>query len=303
MLLNKQIRHIRSSRYLFLLILPGFIYFVLLRYGPMFGLIIAFQDYNYYTGLLNSKFVGFKYFRMFITSPGFARVFLNTIIIGIYNVIFVLPVSVVFAIFLNEIRLVSVKNITQSMALLPFFISNVVLIGMVIRMLSPSSGVINQVIVSFGGDTVNFLLKPGWFRPIYVLTEIYQRNGWFAVIFTAAIMQIEPDLYEQAEMDGASRLRQILSITLPLIVPVVLVMMILQIGRMVNLSFEKALLLQNPVTYETSDILDTFIYRRGLLHGEFSFGAAVGLFKGITGCLFLFISNYLSRLVTNRSIW
>jgi putative aldouronate transport system permease protein len=283
--------------------LPGFVYYLVLRYGPMFGLVIAFQDYNYYAGLIGSKFVGLKYFLMFMRSPGFARVFFNTIILGFCNVIFVLPVAVLFALLLNEIRFASLKNTTQSIALLPFFISNVVLIGIAIRMLSPSTGVINGIIAALGGEPIYFLIKPEWFRPIYVLSEIYQRNGWFAVVFTAAILQIEPDLYEQAEIDGAGRLRKIASITVPLIIPVVLIMTILQIGRVVSLSFEKALLLQNPVTYETSDILDTFIYRRGLLNGELSYGAAVGLFQGLVGCLFLFVSNYLSRLATNRSIW
>lgn len=294
---------VKRDKWLLLLLLPGLIYYIIFRYLPMFGVIIAFQDFNIKDGLLGSKFVGMKNIILFIQNPNFYNIVKNTILLGFLNVAVTMPIAVAFAIMLNELKNKYLSKFTQSIALMPYFVATVVVVGIAINLISPEKGLVNRLITAMGGASINFIQEPGWFRPIYIITEVWQRNGWLAVVFIAAIMGIDSQLYEACSMDGGGRFKKLVYITLPSIFPIIAVMFVLRVGQIMNLSFEKTLLLQNPLTYETSDIIDTYIYRRGFIYGDISYAAAVDLFKGAVSLVFAISTNYVSKKLTSKSVF
>jgi putative aldouronate transport system permease protein len=292
-----------QDRYLLLLMVPGILYYLLFRYLPMLGVLIGFEDFSYRKGVFGSTFVGLKHFIAFFSGPNVLPLFTNTVVIGVLNFVITLPVAIIFAILLSELMHRRFSGFVQAVSLMPYFISTVVIVGITLMMISPDTGIINRLIKAVTGKPIIFLAESSWFRPLYLITEIWQKNGWQAVIFTAAIVGIDPHLYEASSIDGAGRLRNIFSITLPSILPVIAVMFVLKVGQSLSLSFEKALLLQNPLTYARSDILDTYTYRRGLLDGSVSFATAVQFFEAVVSLLLVDLTNSIFRKLTGKGIW
>ncbi|GGD85823.1 ABC transporter permease [Paenibacillus nasutitermitis] len=297
------LRRFNQSKYLLLLFLPCLIYYILFRYLPMFGVIISFKDYNLFKGVFDSPWVGFKYYEMFFHSHDFFKLMRNTLLLGLYKLLFGFPAPILLALILNEVRHLFFKKFVQTISYLPHFISNVVVVSMVLMFLSPSGGIVNQVIETLGMDPVNFMSRPEFFRAIYVASEIWQHTGWETILYLAALSSIDPRLYEAAGMDGASRWKQTFHITLPGITPVIVILFILNIGSVLDISFEKVFLMYNPAIYETSDILSTFVYRTGLGQGNFSYAAAIDVFTGIIGLIFIYSANYISRKAGETSVW
>jgi putative aldouronate transport system permease protein len=301
--MGKIIAHVRKDKYLLLLMIPGLAYYVVFRYLPMFGVAIAFEDFSYRKGVFGSAFVGLKHFISFASGPNFFPLLRNTAVVGILNILITLPVSILFAILLSELWNKKFSGFVQAISLMPYFISTVVIVGITFMLISPDTGIVNRIVKSVTGNPIIFMAEPRWFRPLYVITEIWQKNGWQAVVFTAAIVGIDQNLYEASAIDGAGRIRNVFHITLPSIFPVIAVMLVLRTGSIMSLSFEKALLLQNPLTYSTSDIIDTYTYRRGLLDGSVSFATSVELFKGVISLFLVYVTNTVTRKLTNRGIW
>ena len=297
------INKVKRDKWLLLLALPGTLYYIIFRYFPMLGVVIAFQNFNIKDGIFGSKFVGAKNLLLFINNPNFYNIVKNTIVLGVLNVIITLPIAVIFALMLNEMKNKYLRKFTQSISLMPYFIATVVVVGIAINLLSPGSGLINQAINSLGGESISFIQEEAWFRPIYIITEVWQKNGWLSVIFIAAIMGIDPQLYEACSIDGGGRLKKLVYITLPSIIPIIAVMFVVRVGQIMSLSFEKTLMLQNPLTYVTSDIIDTYIYRRGFIYGDLSYAAAVDLFKGAVSLFFALSTNYINKKLTSKSVF
>lgn len=297
------LRRLNRGKYLLILFLPCLIYFVLFKYLPMFGLVISFKDYNLYKGVWASEWVGLKYYEMFFQSPDFLKLFRNTFLLGLSNLLFGFPVPIILALCLNEIKHLLFKRFVQTVSYVPHFISNVVVVGMVVMFLSPTTGVIARIAKLLGQQPVNLLVQPEWFRPIYVLADIWQHAGWGSIIYLAAITAIDPQLYEAAAIDGASRWKQLLNVTLPGIMPAMVIMLILNTGHIIDIGFEKVFLLMNPAIYDTADIFSTFVYRMGLTLGNYSYGTAVDLFNGVISLIFILSANYIARKLNETSLW
>jgi len=285
------IRGLRRDKYLLLMMAPGLLYFVLFRYVPMGGLLIAFQDYDIFRGFWNSKWVGFDHFRAIFALSDFWHVVRNTLLISLYKLLFGFPVPIVLAILLNELKLALFKRLTQTLLYLPHFISWVVLGGIMLNLLSPNYGVVNDIIVFFGGEKINLLASTSYFRSILVASDIWKNAGWGTILYLAALTQVDPTLYEAAVVDGAGKWRQMWHITLPAIASVVILLLILDIGRLLNAGFEQILVLQNPIVRDISDVFETYVYRVGLGKGDYSVSSAVDLFKSVVA-LFLIVSAH-----------
>ncbi|CAM3523775.1 ABC transporter permease subunit [Paenibacillus lupini] len=291
------------NKYIYLMLLPVVVYYVVFMYLPMYGLQIAFKDFSPAKGIWGSAWTGFDHFKSFYESYYFWRLIRNTLLISLYELIFGFPAPIVLALLLNEIRTRFFRNMVQSITYLPHFISVVVVSGMMIDFLS-SDGIINQLTGMFGISPVSYLIMPDWFRSIYVASGIWQGVGWGSIIYLAAIAGIDPSLYEAAKSDGAGRFKQIWHITVPGIMPTIMIMLILRFGTlMAGGSMEKILLLYNSTTYETADVISTFVYRRGLLQMDYGFSAAIGLFNNILNFLLLISANKISRKINNTSLW
>ncbi|MEK4518309.1 ABC transporter permease subunit [Paenibacillus sp. FSL H8-0122] len=293
----------RRNKLLWLLFLPCLLYYLIFKYLPMFGLVITFKDYNLFKGIWASNWVGFKYYRMFLENPDFLLLMKNTFLLGLYRLVFGFPAPILLAILLNEVRKASFKRLVQTVSYLPHFISNVIVASMVIMFLSPTGGLINNLLGGLGIGPINFMNEPDFFRIIYVLSEIWQHIGWETIIYLAALTAIDPQLYEAAEMDGAGRLRRIWHITLPGISPAIVITLILNIGQVLEIGFEKVFLMQNPAIYETADIISTYVYRVGMQQGNFSYGASIDLFMGMISLVFIYSANWISRRISETSLW
>lgn len=292
-----------QSKYLLLMFLPCFLYYLIFKYLPMGGIIISFKDYNLYKGILESKWVGFKYYEMFFRSPDFWILLRNTFLLGLYKLVFGFPAPIILALLLNEVKRAFFKRFVQTVSYLPHFISNVVVAGMVIMFLSPSGGMVNKMIESLGFTPIHFMVNPELFRSIYVTSEIWQHVGWETIIYLAALTSIDPALYEAADIDGASRWNKLWNVTLPGIAPAIIILFILNVGRVLEIGFEKVFLLYNPATYSTADILSTYVYRTGLINGNFSYAAAIDMFTGVICLIFIYSANALSRRMSETSLW
>ncbi|MFB9753585.1 ABC transporter permease [Paenibacillus hodogayensis] len=296
-------KRFRDSRYLLLLVLPCVVYFLVFHYVPMFGIAISFQKYNLFKGIWHSEWVGFHYYRMFFGNPDFFKLLRNTFLLGAYQIVFGFPAPIALALLFNELRSAVFKRVVQSVSYLPHFISNVVVAGMIVVFLSPSGGLVNRLIAAVGFDPVNWLMLPEWFRSIYVASGIWQGIGWSSIIYLAALTAIDPHLYEAAEMDGAGRFRKMAYVSLPGIMQTVVVLLILEIGHVLGVGFEKVFLLYNPAIYETADIISTYVYRVGLVQGNYSYAAAIDLFTGVVNLAFLLGANTISRKLGENSLW
>lgn len=296
-------RRIWASRYLYLMFLPVFLYYVIFRYAPMLGLSIAFKDFNAFLGFEKSPWVGLKYFRQFFNSIYLWRLLRNTLLINLYDLLFNFPASIVLALLLNEVQNRRFKKITQTITYLPYFVSSVVIASMVVQFLSPSSGIINNLIAALGGERQYFLVQPESFRPIYTLMQLWKNIGWNSIIFLAAISGINGELYEACMVDGGGYLRRMWHITLPGIAGTIVVLLIMRLGHMMDAGYETILLLQNNANLETSDVIGTYVYRRGLKGGEYSYATAVGMFQSVTGFALVIFANWLSRRYSETSLW
>ncbi|OCT14847.1 sugar ABC transporter permease [Paenibacillus pectinilyticus] len=299
---NKYVRDFKLNKYLYIMMIPVIAYYVIFHYAPMYGALIAFKEYSPMKGILGSEWVGFAHFKDFFGSYYFWRILKNTVVISLYSLIFEFPAPIILALLINEVRSKMFKRVAQTITYMPYFISLVVICG-IITDFTNADGIINRLFMLVGYDGQAMLQKPELFRSIYILSEIWQRIGWESIIYIAALMSIDQEQYEAARMDGASRWKQILHITLPGIMPTITIMFILRMGNLLNVGFEKIILLYNPVTYDTADVISSFVYRKGLLEFGWSYSSAVGLFNSVINLVLLVSANYISRKVNKSSLW
>ena len=288
---------------LYLMLAPTVIWLLLFLYKPMYGLQIAFKDYSIFKGVAASPWVGFEHFETLFSSDQFTRALRNTFILSFYTLLIGFPVPIMLALMFNEVINKYFKKTAQTIVYLPHFISSVIIAGIVITAFSPSAGIINTIIKFFGGDPIYFLTKPEWFRPIFVGTGIWQEAGFQSIVYLAAIAGVSPTLYESAVVDGASRWQMMWKITLPTILPTILIMLIIRIGNLLEVSFEMIILLYQPATYETADVVNTFIYRQGLEGGRYDFAAAAGLFNAVIAFILVIGANSISKRYSRVSLW
>jgi putative aldouronate transport system permease protein len=273
-----------------------------IHYAPMYGAIIAFKDFMPAQGIWGSPWVGLAWFKEFFESFYFLRLLGNTLILSIYSILFGFPFPIIFALMLNELRGKRFSRTVQTITYLPHFISTVVVVGIIVLFTS-RTGPVNELVAMLGGARIGFMGEPEWFRPLFVGSDIWQQFGWNSIIYLAALAGIDPTLYEAAMMDGASRWRQRIHITLPSIAPTIIILLILRMGRLMTVGFEKIILMYNPMTYETSDVISTFVYRQGLLEMNYSYSAAIGLFDSVINFALLLCVNRLSRKLSETSLW
>lgn len=296
-------KRIRQHRDYYLLLLPGLIFLAVFRYSPMYGIVIAFQDYNVFQGIAHSEWVGLEHFRRLIASDEFMQVLTNTLLISIYKIVILFPIPVILALLLNEVRLKWFKSTVQTMIYLPHFLSWVIIAGLFVNILSPMGGLVNDLIGMFGGKPIDFLTNNDFFRSVVVFTAGWKESGWNAIIFIAAISGIDQEQYDAAKIDGSGRLQTMFYITLPGIASTVVLMFILRIGNILEAGTEQILTLYNPVVYATGDVIGTYVYRIGLGQMDYSFSTAVGLFNSVVGFLLILLGNAASRKWLQRSIW
>ncbi|GGO01488.1 ABC transporter permease [Saccharibacillus kuerlensis] len=288
---------------LYLLFAPVALYFIVFHYIPMYGVQIAFKDFIANQGIWGSPWAGFKHFERFFDSFYFWRILSNTLGIGVYELIAGFPIPILLALMLNEVRSGRFRRFVQTVTYAPHFFSTVVLVGLLSLFLSPSSGLLNLMIVAFGGEARPFLTEPGWFKSLYVWSGVWQGMGWGSIIYLAALAGIDPQLHEAAKMDGASRLRRIWHINLPGIAPTIVIMLVLNVGTVLGVGFEKVFLMQNSLNMETSDVIATHVYRSGILGAQYSFSAAVGLFSAVINFIMLVSVNRIARRISGNSLW
>lgn len=294
----------RKNHYqLWLMALPAIIYFLVFCYAPMYGVTIAFKDFNAAKGIWGSPWVGLEHFKQFFDSYQSVRLIKNTLVISGMSLIFGFPFPIILAMLLNQTRNLKFRKAVQTITYAPHFISVVVMCSMIILFLSPSSGFINHIIAAFGGEKINFMAKPGLFPAVYIISGIWQNMGWSAVIYIAALAAVDPSLYEAAKMDGAGKLQLIRYIDLPSIMPTAVIMLIMNAGSLMNVGFQKAFLLQNDLNIAASEIISTYTYKIGLVKADYSYSAAIGLFNTIVNIILLVSVNKISKKVTETSLW
>jgi putative aldouronate transport system permease protein len=296
-------RYMRRFWPFYAMLAPGILYFLVFKYVPLLGSIIAFQEYNLYGGFLQSDWVGFKWFQQFFEFVHFRRLLWNTLAISFYQLIFAFPAPIILAILLNEIRSMAMRRTIQTIVYLPHFLSWIIIAGFGYMLLSPQIGLINHMVKAFGYEPIFFLQEPSWFRTIVVSSGMWKEAGWSAIVFLAAIAGINPSLYEAARIDGASRWRQLLHVTLPGMMPAIMLLLLLKIGHTLDLGVEQIYVFLSPITYEVGDIIDTYAYREGILKGEYSMTTAIGLFKSIVGFVLLIVANRISRSTTGERLF
>lgn len=290
------------NKIIYLMLAPVVIYYLIFHYQPMYGVIIAFKNYLPNKGIIGSSWIGFKHFTDFFKSRYFLRILRNTLILGVYSVGFSFPIPIIFALLLNELTSIRFKKTIQTITYLPHFISLVVVCGMIVDF-SSSTGLFNNILAYFGKPPQLFLMMPKYYRSIYIASGIWQNFGWGSIIYIAAIAGVDQELYEASYIDGAGRIRQTISVTIPGILPTIVIMLILRMGSFMSIGYEKTLLLYNSVTMDVADIISTFVYRKGLLEANYSYSAAVGLFNNIINCTLLISVNKISRKLTENSLW
>lgn len=295
--------HLMREWRLYAMLLPTLIWLIVFLYKPMYGLQIAFKDYSIFKGVADSPWIGFEHFETLFASEQFTRALRNTIAISFYSLLIGFPVPILLALMFNEVLQKKFKSTAQTIVYLPHFISSVIIAGIVITAFSPSAGIVNTIIGWFGLDPIYFLTKPEWFRPIFIGTTIWQEAGFQSIVYLAAIAGVSPTLYESAVVDGASRWQMMWKITIPSIMPTIIIMLIIRIGNMLEVSFEMIILLYQPSTYETADVVNTFIYRQGLQNGQYDFAAAAGLFNAVIAFVLVIGANSISKRYSRTSLW
>ncbi len=288
---------------LYVMLLPGIAYFAIFRYWPIYGLVLAFKDFRVLEGIMASPWAGFKHFEALFASPLFMRSIRNTVVISLLKLVVGFSPPIILALMLNEVRIAAVKKVIQTVSYLPHFLSWVIVYGILLALLGPGSGLINQWIKSAGGEVIPFLTHKRWFLVVIVLSDVWKSVGWGAIIYLAALTSISPSLYEAATVDGASRLQQIWYISLPSIRPVAVLILILRMGQMLNAGFGQIYVLYNPLVYETADIIDTWVFRNGIEQFRFSLATAAGFFKSVIGLILVLSANKLAKMFADQGIW
>jgi putative aldouronate transport system permease protein len=300
---GRVIKRIKTNWELYLLLLFPVVYFVIFRYVPMYGVLIAFKDFSPAAGIWDSPWVGFEHFIEFFNSYNFVQILKNTVILSLLLLGIAFPIPIIIALLLNQVGNQRIKKFIQTTIYAPYFISTVVLVGMVFLFLSPTSGIINHLIMAFGGEPVMFMAESKWFRPIYVFTDVWQNTGFSSVIYLAALAGVDPHLHEAAVVDGANRWQRIRHIDLPGIAPTVLVLFILAVGNLMNIGFEKAFLMQTDINIDASEIIPTYVYKMGIQRALYSFSAAVGLFNAVVNLILLIMVNRAVRRISGNGLF
>ena len=293
---------LRRNYALYLLIIPVLVYYIIFCYKPMYGAIIAFKEFNPTDGILGSPWVGFFQFQRFFTNPDFPRILRNTLTISCTSIVFGFPAPIILALLFNELKNAKFKSIAQTISYLPHFISLVVVCGLIKTFVS-QNGIILQLVTALGGKNVGLLSRAECFVPIYVLSDIWQGIGWGSIIYLAALSGIDQELYEAAKIDGANKWKQVWHVTLPGIMPTIIIMLILRLGSLLSIGYEKVILLYNPLIYETSDIISSYVYRVGLGNQQWSYSSAVGLLNSVINFAIVMITNQISSKVSETSLW
>ena len=296
---------IKAHPWIYVMMLPGVLYFLVFSYLPMFGLVIAFQRFNPFQGILHSRWAGIANFQRFFDSIYLWRLIRNTVLLNAYGMLLGFPAPIILALMLNEIRRGWFKRFTQTATYLPYFISTVVVATIIMAVLAApeQGGLVNALLRALGREPIDFMNRPEWFRHIYVWSDVWQWTGWNSIIYLAALASIDPTLYESAEIDGAGRFAKMWYISLPGILPVIMVLLLLSMGYMLSVGFEKVYMLYNASTYETADVIATYVYRAGLLGNDYGFGAAVGLFSSVVNLAVLVAFNSIARRLEQQSLW
>ncbi len=295
--------YLRKNYWLYIMLIPCVSYFIVFHYMPLYGILIAFKDFSFSAGILGSEWVGFDHFIYLFSNPDFFRVLGNSLILSIYRLVFAFPIPIILAIMLNEIKWLKYKKLCQTFLYLPYFISWVVIGGILTNLLSPSWGIINIIITRLGGEAIFFLGDDSYFRIITVVSHIWKQAGWDTIIYLAAITSISPEYYEAAKIDGASKLQQIRYITLPSLKGTIVILLLLSIGNIMNNGFEQISILQNNNNLVVSEVFETYAYRLGLVNGRFSFATTVGLFSSAVGFVLLIISNKIAKKTNNEGLF
>ena len=295
------VEHIQKYWILYLMMIPATVLLILFTYGPMYGIIMAFQDFTVFKGYTGSPFVGLKHFQRLFSDPLFYRLFKNTFMVGVLDFLFSFPAPLIFALILNEVRKVRFKSVVQSISYLPHFIPLVVMVGIIFELFG-SYGIINSLLSSLGMEPISFFTKSEWFLPLYIGSGVWKTIGWGSIIYMGALTNIDSTLYEAADMDGANRWHKMWHVTLPSLRPTVVTLFILNAGGIMQVGFEKVFLMSSPATYEVSDVLSTYVYRQGILNSDFSYSAAVGLFNNIVALLFVLLANKIATKLGEEGI-
>lgn len=296
-------KKLKRDKYLILMILPIIIYYIIFSYIPMTGAVIAFKNFKPGHGIYGGDWVGLKWIKQYFSSIYAYRTIRNTIFLSVYQIVFGFPVPIIFAIVVTEIKQMRLRKIVQTVSYLPHFISTVVVVGIIDIFFTQNNGIVNNIITRLGGNKIAFLTSPRWFRTLYVGSGIWQSFGYSSIIYIAAITGIDPALYEAATIDGINKFQRCWYITLPMILETVVILFILRLGSIMSVGFEKVYLMGSTATYETSDIISTYVYRKGIVDSSYSFSAAVGLFNSVINFAMVYCANMLSRKVTNSSLW
>ena len=296
-------KYVVTNKWLYIMLLPAIIYVVIFNYIPMFGIVMAFQDFNMIKGFLGSQFVGFDNFRLLFQEPRFYEVFANSVVLSFYNLLFGFPMPIILALLLNEVKQDAFKKFVQTVSYLPYFISWVVIAGMLLNYLSQSNGLVNHLIVKLGGEKLPFLMSPKYFRGIIVIASIWQGTGWGAIVYLAAIAGLDQQVYEAALIDGANRFQRMRYITVPGLMGTIITMLILRMGSIMNNGFEQIFMLQNMNNLEVSEVFETYTYKQGLMLGNYGYSTAVGLFKSIVSYILVLTTNFISRKVGEKGLW
>lgn len=288
---------------LYVLLLPLIVFFIIFKYVPMYGIQIAFRDFSPTLGFWNSPWVGAQHFLRFFSSPDFKIVIKNTLSISLLNLAFGFPLPIIISLLLNQVRATRYKHLVQNMIYAPYFISTVVMVGILQAFLSPSTGIINQILIKLGGESVFFMGEPQYFKAIYVISEIWQTSGWGTVIYLAALSGVSPDLYEAAVVDGATKWQRLIRIDLPSIMPTAIIQLILSTGKMFSIGYEKIFLMQNSLNRTVSEVISTYEYKQGIMQSQFGYSAAIGLFNAVINLVILLTVNYLANKYSETSLW
>ena len=300
---KKILSQMYADRQLYIMLIPFLLFYALFVYKPMWGLQVAFKDYNIFKGMSGSEWVGFKNFQGVFGNPYFFRILRNTLLISFYSLIFSFPMPIILALLLNEVRNKKFKGTIQTLTYLPYFISAVVVCGMVTSFLSPSTGIVNIILDKLGFDKVYFLSKPQYFRTIFILQGIWQNTGYSSIVYIAALGGIDMELYDAANVDGCGRWKQMLHVTLPGLLPTIVTLFIINVGNVLNVNYEKIILLYQPATYETADVINSYVYRLGIEQSNYGVSTAMGLFNSAIGFVLVYIANKMSNKINGMGLW
>ena len=302
-IIKRTLKEYKNNWPIFLMLVPGLIYFAVFHYAPLYGVVIAFKDYNLLDGILGSQWAGMKYFEMAFASVDFWNAFRNTMIISLLKLAFTFPAPILLALLLNEVRCMRFKKVVQTISYLPHFLSWVVFAGIITSFLSPSTGVVNLVIKQLGFDPIYFVADNDWFRAVLVITAVWKEVGWGTIVYLAALGGVDMQLYEAASIDGASKWKQTIHVTLPAIAPTIVVMFIFAVGGIVNDDFDQIYNMYNPAVYKTGEVISTYVYKIGMEGMQYSLATAIGLFKNIIALILIVGTNYLCKAFDENTLW